>query len=430
MRIGRAISRTVNLQTLLNMNHRTASLTIATLPDGRFFLSGYALGKQVRIKRASLSEVEQLKHELEAKSSGQIQHRNLTKGMHYTVLTPDQLRDAEAAYRILAGKKNSLIQCVGAAKTVLGDGEPKDCMESLTEWQTAQERDHLAKRTIKNNDNRVKRFLEMTKVTVLDDISPAMVEKFVFIKGINGNSELSRVRPIKAWLNFCVAKKYLTRNPCEIDVGQLADNISRSHSKEDRIMTPAQCEALLNAALVESGGLMIPYTVLALGCFMRNAEVQRTTTERIHLDHKVPCVDVFGKKRGGKFRVVTIPANLVPLLRDCAERDLLPKGETVYFNRPMWDRIREAAGLIKREVWTEQDQRRNIIESIWQENLLRHTGESYLYAKTGDIKETTRMAGHSQETAFRHYLQQANPETAAKFFAIAVRFPAQIKNVA
>lgn len=406
--------------------HRPASLTITEKPDGSFFLSGYAQGKQIRIKRPALSEVEELKREFEDKDHAVRQVRSMARSMQYTVLTAEQLRDAEAAFRMLEGKRNSLIQCVAAAKNILGDGAPKDALEAMTEWIAAQTRKHLAKRTLKSNEARVKAFMAMTKIKTLDEISPAMVEKFVFIPGIEANSELARVRPIKAWLNFCTAKKFLSVNPCEINVKELADNIERSHEKEEgHIITPAQCDALIKAAMADGNGELVPYTILALYCFLRNAEVQRTVTEKIHLDYKVPCVDVFGKKNGGKFRTVDIPANVVPLLQECAARGLLVAGQRVPFNRPAWDRIREAAGFIKRAEWTEQDQRRKIVESTWQENVLRHTGETYRYAKTGDIKDVARQAGHSQETAFKHYLRPAIEGMAEKFFAMRPRFPAQ-----
>ena len=135
---------------------------------------------------------------------------------------------------------------------------------------------------------------------------------------------------------------------------------------------------------------MLPYLCLALFCFLRNAEAQRTKPQHIHADY----IEVFPVKSGTvSYRTVKVPANVAPYLR----------GAQVYFSKLMWKRIRTKAGLMK----------------TWQEHILRHTGMSYHFAAHGDIHTLTREAGNSSATAFRHYLSLAHKADAEKFYAIS-----------
>lgn len=380
----------------------------------------------MRLKRDSLAELEAVKTKLEKVDDGQREVRELASSMRFTVLAPEQLRDAEAAFRMLEGRRHSLLQCVSAARSILGEGGTKDCAQAFEDWQADQRRMHLSEVTLKNNRGTVKLFLAAFPVKTLDDIAPAMIEKFIFENDLMPFSQIQRLRQIRAWLNFCVSKKWLGRNPCEVDAAKMVDAAKRNEVREDRIISPEQSERLLQAAVNLNGGIFVPYVILSLFCFMRSAEVRRIQGKAIHLDIRNPSIDVWGHKKGGKFRSVTIPANVRPLLQDCFDRGLIDPEKPVHFDFFGWRKVREAAGLIE----TQGFARSRIINSEWQPNLLRHTGVTYLYALTGDITQTTRQAGHSESTAFAHYLQLATPEQAAKFYAIDVRLPAEQEQIA
>jgi hypothetical protein len=79
-----------------------------------------------------------------------------------------------------------------------------------------------------------------------------------------------------------------------------------------------------------------------------------------------------------------------------------------------WGAVREAAGLAERGAV--KNKKRAVTSDVWQENILRHTGISYFFQKSGDMRETTRQAGNSSDTAFRHYLNLPVEGAAEAFF--------------
>jgi hypothetical protein len=79
-----------------------------------------------------------------------------------------------------------------------------------------------------------------------------------------------------------------------------------------------------------------------------------------------------------------------------------------------WGAVREVAGLAERGAIA--NKKRPVHSAIWQENILRHTGLSYFFQKSGDITETCRQAGNSSSTAFAHYLNLPVEGASEAFF--------------
>ena len=138
----------------------------------------------------------------------------------------------------------------------------------------------------------------------------------------------------------------------------------------------------------------------------------------LRLDGKAPVVEVRPRKRGTvSYRAVSVPACVLPILKAAKARALKAEAEAqakatpekpaapVYvaeWGQVRWNTIRAAAGL--GTLGPVKNKKRPFASDMWQENILRHTGISYFYQRTGDMKETTRQAGNSSDTAFRHYL--------------------------
>jgi integrase len=166
-----------------------------------------------------------------------------------------------------------------------------------------------------------------------------------------------------------------------------------------RILSPDQCQALWDATK-ELCPAMLPYLGLSLWCFLRNAEAQRTQPHQIHPDF----VEVLPVKAGtASHRTVPIPPNMRGHIK-----------APIYWSKRHWQAIRTAAKL----------------NAVWQENILRHTGISYLYqhlsekAKRGKfqersvIAEVCRQAGNTSETAFRHYIALPVTGASRRFYAV------------
>src|SRR4051794_40138553 len=74
---------------------------IAPLPDGtrRWKLHGYILGEKIREQSHDLTKLEASQAAHEARALNQLQLENAKIRPQTTLLTPEQLRDAETAFR-------------------------------------------------------------------------------------------------------------------------------------------------------------------------------------------------------------------------------------------------------------------------------------------------------------------------------------------
>lgn len=209
-------------------------------------------------------------------------------------------------------------------------------------------------------------------------------------------------------------RHWAAANPVTVNLRELA---TRSHNTErPRILTPAQCQAITTAAKTMFDGELLAFVVLSTWCFMRRAEVIRTTPKDIDLSRGI--VEVSPRKIGTpSYRRVSIPNNARTMLQWCIDQQRIPP-TGVLFNRARFDAIRAAAGIVTLGPRTRRHARRAMLESAWQDNILRHTGISYLFAKSGDITDVCRQAGNSSSTAFRHYLDLPAPGAEKAFFKI------------
>lgn len=385
-----------------------------------FFLTGQCDGKQIRLKSRDVAELEIKKAELEL----QVQHkaRLLASApiQQYSYLSVDQMRDAEAAFKALLSSRNTctLLEAVTVGIAHLGTGSNVNAVVALNEWQDYQrDTEQLFDATLKTNKDIVTAFLEHAKIVTLGEITPNMIDSFVATGRVKSGTRLTRAARLNAWFNFCVdRKKYLRASPMGLDMPALAKRAERDRERA-RILKPEQCQALLDAAASMHGGLLLPYTILATWCFMRNAEVLRTTPEAISFN-AVATVDVFPRKAGtASYRRVKIPKNVTGLLKACIDSEVWKKGKPVPFSRNYWDDVREAAGLVVRGKATREGMHRPITGGVWQENLLRHTGISYHHQMYGDITNTAREAGNSQDVAFKHYISLPIDGDAEKFYS-------------
>jgi integrase len=392
------------------------ALHLDPLANGRWKLHGYFRGKQIRKQSDDYAQLAREKEQLERRLDEAAELDASKPTLRATWLTEAQLRDAEAAIQ-RAGIRR-LLDCVVASERVLAESAAKPCVDALAEWLLALAARRRFAVTVAKNENRVKGFLAFASPRNLHEITPLSLEQWVLRKGVADLTQVTDARVIHAWLRFCVQRRWLVSSPFELD---LKDLVATARPKQEpRILSPEQCRSLLAAARARKGGVMVPYVVLALWCFLRHAEAMRTTPAQLRLDAKTPLVEVKPRKRGTvSYRTVSLPAFAVPLLRSATgEGGTWGNGKPIYFTRALWDAIRCDAGLIERGASRGSGKKREHTSSIWQENLLRHTGISYHYQRCGDIRETCRQAGNASDTAFRHYLQLPDEGAADLFYGV------------
>jgi integrase len=393
-------------------------LEIEVLPNGVFRLFGYCNGERIRKKSKDVTVLETLKTAMEKQAQdAQARMRGLNV-LRMSTINDAQLSEAESAFRMLEGRAFTLLDCIRAAIPVLGTGKPKPVQEAMDEWIADLNKKRRADRTIEDYKARMATFFKMTPVETVGEISPAHIETYVFRDGLALGSQVNLARVIAAYLNFCVEKKFIGMSPFRLKLEDLKET-ARAEAPEIETLNPAQCQALLDAAINYNGGTMVPYVILCLWCCMRSAEAQRCLGEHIDFGDE-NLVYVRKEKRGKGERQVTIPANMVPLLKDCFARELIKKGESIHFTENDWNEIRVRAGLVTRgESFVYACGRASKGKlSDWQANTLRHTGISYLFKRSGDIADCTRQAGNSPDIAFKHYIKMTRKADADAFYSI------------
>jgi hypothetical protein len=269
-------------------------------------------------------------------------------------------------------------------------------------------------------------------------VTPEHYESFVYRGKRADFTRKNDAAVLQAWANHWKKRRWVKEIPFEVDFKDLS---SRARALDlPRILNPGQAKALLAAAKRAKSQGAAAYVALACWCFARHAEALRVTPTDLRLDGKVPVVEIRPRKRGTvSYRTVTVPACVLPVLVEAKARALkvaeekkaaaiakaqtpeeleaaekMQPGPVATCTRVSWDGIREAAGLAKRGAI--KNKKRPVESTIWQENILRHTGLSYFFQKSGDITETCRQAGNSSSTAFAHYLNLPVEGAAEAFY--------------
>lgn len=414
-------------------------LTIEPLATGGFRMFGFILGRKIRLTNASLQVLETKRTDLMQEVADAATVNRLLPQM--TWLTTDMLRSAEAMFHEFRNFPRPLIEYARAGLGVLGLGKLVPVTDAVELWETDMKVEQkLSEVTVRRNRQVVKQFIKETKPTYVSDITGAMVEDFSSLSRIKGEnaekgasmySKITRASCIRAFLNFCVAKKIITKSPFEMDMKKLL-GLAKKQKGKTQILSPDQAKKLLDAAIA-TDPRYVPYVILTTWCFMRSSEVKRITPEDVKLDRAVPFVEPASHKVGtASYRTTNIPENILPLLRECIESGLWAKGTTPFYSVNSFRTLRMNAGLLE---LGERNARgfRKILKSEWQENILRHTGISMLYQKFSDMADkgtfreesviaaVTRQAGNSEDVAFEHYINIADAAQAAEFFKITGR---------
>lgn len=391
-------------------------LTLEPFGKDGWRLFGNVLGKKIRMRSQDHTALAKRKRELEA-TLAPADATNVS--LRETWLSEKQLRDAEAA--TLRANGRSLLECVQHAKKSDEVQRPMKREAGLLEWLSHLE--HRLKRfpaTLTKNRTRVEAFFAACPaVEKLDEFTAEDVESWVFRKGIATNTQLTDATVLAAFFKYAVKMSWVATSPVKIDFVDLAASARRM--ERARILSPEQCEALLEAAEGYDKGRLVPFVLLSTWCFMRNAEVLRTRPEDIDWDAAAPAVTIDPRKRRTvSYRRVPIPAKALKRLRRIRADDGWADGSPVFWSRREWDHVRKIAGLIDVSPPANPRQKTHakIAESLWQENILRHTGISYRYQQTGDISLVTREAGNSSATAFEHYMHLPKPGASKAFYAI------------
>lgn len=395
-------------------------LQIAALPGGSFRLSGYFDGNKIRVQSRNLSALQKKKSELDAN----LVELRAGPQLRSTWLTDEKLRLYEAADLAAKTKGVDVLKLIHDAQ---GDQlKPVKWDDAIDVWsQFLLNELKRFPRTVKKNRDRLLAFRRGLAGQYVHETSQAEFERHILRAGITARTQLTDGAVIRAFFNFATrpSKRWAIISPVSAEVMIDLQGRAPRAGKRPRILSPEEASRLLVAAYELKGGAHVPYVVLSTWCFLRHAEVLRVEPADLVLTKGSARLVVVPRKRGTvSERVVTIPENARGILEDCFKTGALEKGKRIYFQQFAFDEVRERAGLIVREKEPTTRGYLKIISSTWQENVLRHTGISYLYQKTGDIREVCRQAGNSSSTAFKHYLHIPAVGAAKTFYAASIDF--------
>lgn len=385
---------------------RTSANPLTIRPHGdTHLLFGYFRGEKIRV-RGAIADLIGRKRDMELELEAE-QERG-TRAVR-TWLSEEQLRDAEAATTLAAGR--SLIECVKFAPApVKGGPELRKALEEF--WKDVAKLNRRG-RTVDNLDSRIGAFLigqgfakpfakrfsrkrpsnghtwEADEGVRLAEVLAA-APGWIWRESVSDRTRINDLLALNRVFRFWKSKGWVNELP------SVDRKLFRPRPADPKILTPDQCAALLRACTGPDKD-MLPFVVLGLWGFIRPKELSALSWDDVDFKPELRVRVGRAISKTSHFRVVQLPAGCAKLLKPLAKGGKVAPQSAL---DEKFRRIRHTAGLLE----------------SWQNDLMRHTGISYHYAKTGDLKETCRKAGNSTDVLFRHYLALATKETAVAFY--------------
>jgi integrase len=359
-------------------------------------VSGHLAGVRIRRNFKTREEAAAGKSVLQLKA---IQGAAGGVRMASTFLTNDQLREAEGAFRRLAGSTQSLAFYLDyALASYRAPARARLLPEAVTEFLAVKSREReqgLLRRSQLDSIRQGLKVLEQHFPGVtLDQLSADRLAAHCQ-RGMASPKTANNRRGILAtFLKFAFDQDWIAANP----MTKVAKHRIAHRRGSAATLTAAQAEKLMRHVEQHEGGAFVPFFALALFAgirpCVRSGEIAKLKPEHVRLDtgviHIEPEVSKVGMKRN-----VTIQPNLAAWLRayPLNRFPIVPAG----FQR---DRaaIAKAFGL--------------------SHDIMRHTFISMHVAKFRSMGEAALQAGNSESIIRKHYLDMKTPAEAETFFGI------------
>jgi integrase len=216
------------------------------------------------------------------------------------------------------------------------------------------------------------------------------------------------------FLNFAVAKKYLTENPAK-DIEKIATR-KRGQERPDRLLTPEDMRLIIANAPER---LKTPIILMGL-CGIRLAEVARLKWSNIMLrDNSISITEAVSKTKSS--RTVALSDLVSKYLATVEEKDMRkyiyePKKPEEVRSEDTEKEDFARGKKLKHELRTYKLRLKGLVN--WKGNSLRVSAISYTLEKTGNAFETAKQMGNSPEIIDRTYKNLTNKRQAEKWFAI------------
>jgi integrase len=361
-------------------------------------------GERIRENFADPQEAQFRYTELE----GEYQATNGSAALRATRLTDEQVAIAEAGFKRLDRDEDLLTAIdhwlrTGKPAAVKESPRMDEALEKFKAWleTTAELRD----KTKVNLRNRVGNFVKGSGNKRVIDVLPEHVETYLAARNVSPDTKDADCRAISSFFTWCMKGKrhWCLNNPCyavEIE-GRTGDD-----DREPVVLAVADCEGLLRAAEELEGGKLVPYVVLCLFGGLRPFEAARLTWEQVNL------VDKEIRLRGpqtktGKGRIVEICVTLKAWLGRY-------KGIDEIYRTSFEQGLR---GLRASIGYGEPTTERPDLKP-WVPDVLRHTGISHYFRKTGSYGRTAEQFGNSESIIKKHYQSRLSSKDTKQFYAL------------
>ena len=316
-----------------------------------------------------------------------------------TVLTDDQVREAEAVFRRLSGKPHPLSFYVDFALSSYREPEhQKPLSAAISEYVSTKthefEQKHISLPQIARIRWDLRRLQDHFRGKAVAELTVASLVTFLELGKPSLKTYNNRRGIVSTFLKFCYLRGWIAENP----VQRIPQHRIRQHRGLAHTFTAGQARQFMDFIEGLEGGRFVPYYALCLFAGIRpgvpGGEITKLRPEAVDLDAGVINVSAEASKVREP-RKVEIQPNLAAWLQAYP----LKRFPIVVGN--FQKRRAKFAG------------RFNLTHDV-----LRHTFISMFVAKFRSVGEAALQAGNSEGIIRRHYLDLKSKEEAEDFWGI------------
>ena len=358
-------------------------------------VTGWLHGERVRRNFKTRDEANAEKAALEIRA---VQAANGMQSV-VTTLTVEQVREAEIAFRLIAGKPRPLSFYVDFAVENYREPETqKKLKDGIAEYVAAKQRefeqDQLSQPQFDRIGWELDRLGRHFKGKTAAEITAPAVIAFLEIGRGGMKTYNNRRGVLSTFFKFAFHRGWIAENP----ILKVPHHRIRKRRGGAQTLTIEQVQTLMEHFETYQGGIWIPYFALCLFAGIRpgvpHGEITKLKPDAVNLDTGI--IHITGEvSKIREPRKITIQPNLAAWLRAYP----LDKFPIVLGN------FKKRRQKFAKEFGLTHD-------------VLRHTFISMFVAKFRSIGEAAIQAGNSEAIIRKHYLDLKSPEEAEAFFNI------------
>jgi integrase len=319
-----------------------------------------------------------------------------------TLLTEDQLREAESVFRRLSGQKMSLSGFVDYALANYREPLREVPLAAATAEYVATKRKEydqtlLSERQFRSISYELDTLKKRFPAATVNQFSAAILLPYLERGTASLKTYNNRRGVLSTFFKFAFRKDWIAANPVE----KTPHHRIRHRRGSATTINAEQAAKLMAYVETYRDGILVPYFALCLFGGIRPCvlcgEITRLQPEKVRLDVGVIHVEPEVAKTRMK-RLVTIQPNLAAWLRayPLDRFSIVPRNA-----QKIRGKVFDAFGLTH--------------------DVLRHTFISMFVAKFRSMGEAALQAGNSESIIRKHYLDLKSKEEAEQFFGILPR---------